>query len=89
MFLQILRCPFSHSPLTLAEPSLVDALNEKVAAGELRNRSGDLVERRLDGGLVDAQRQWLFPIFEQIPQLIADEAIPLVDAAASVEVPHE
>ena len=76
-FLQMIRCPITHSALQLAESSVVDALNERIAQGSLKNRSGEKVERALDAGLVGEPGEWLYPVFDQIPQLIADEAISL------------
>ena len=49
-FLTILRCPEDHSKLTLAEPALIAQLNTAVTAKELKNRSGQAVEKPLDGG---------------------------------------
>jgi len=76
-FMQMIRCPFTHSPLALAEQSLIDTINQQIVAGALTNRGGDPIERELDAGLINADRQWLFPVYDQIPQLIADEAVPI------------
>ena len=53
-FLEILRCPDDHSKLSVAEAGMLSHLNEQVAAGSLKNRSGRSVEKRLDGALVRA-----------------------------------
>jgi uncharacterized protein YbaR (Trm112 family) len=75
--LEILVCPDDHSSLALAEPKLIAALNERVAAGNLRNRVGDLVQRPLDGGLIREDETLLYPIVDGIPILLVDEGIPL------------
>lgn len=75
--LAILCCPETHQGLTLAEPALVDAINQQIAAGTMRNRSGQPVKEKLDGGLVRADRQWLYPVRQGIPVMLIDEALPL------------
>ena len=75
--LQILVCPEDRSPLTLAEGDLVERLNEAIAAGRLKNRSGQLVDKRLSGGLLRRDETLLYPIVDDIPRLLIDEGIPL------------
>lgn len=74
--LDILCCPESHQPLALADSALIDSLNTRIAAGELRSRTGKPVTEKLDGALVRADRQFLYPIRSNIPVLLVDEAIP-------------
>ncbi|HTQ40911.1 MAG TPA: hypothetical protein VMJ32_17980 [Pirellulales bacterium] len=73
--LAILRCPDDHSKLSAASTGLVVRLNEAIAAGQLKNRGGQQVERQLDGALIRADGQLLYPIIDQIPVLLVDEAI--------------
>lgn len=75
--LEILRCPDDHSMLSPAEPELVSRLNEAIRAGQLRNQSGQRVGRMLEGGLVRQAGDLLYPIVDQIPIMLHDEAIPL------------
>jgi uncharacterized protein YbaR (Trm112 family) len=75
--LEILRCPETHQTLTLAEAELVAALNAKIAAGELRNRGGETVSEPIDGGLVRADGTILYPIRDQIPEMLIDSGIAL------------
>ncbi len=74
---QNLRCPENRSLLSPAEPGLVARLNAAIRAGRLRNRRGRIVESPLDGGLVREARDLLYPIVDEIPVLLQDEAIPL------------
>ena len=76
-FLKILCCPETRQDLLPAEASLVHQLNEKVAAGILRNRSGQPVKDKLDGGLIRADRKFIYPIRGNIPVMLIEEAIPL------------
>ncbi len=75
--LKMLVCPENHSELSVASSELVERLNTAVAAGALTNKAGRKVEHRLDGGLVRADETLLYPIVEEIPMLLVDEAIPL------------
>jgi uncharacterized protein YbaR (Trm112 family) len=75
--LTILCCPETHQGLTLADPALVDAINQQITAGTMCNRGGQPVKEQLDGGLVRADRQWLYPVRQGIPVMLIDEALPL------------
>ena len=76
-FLRLIRCPISRTALTLADEALLARINDGVAAGRIANRIGEPLSRPLDGGLVNEDRSWLFPIYDGIPTLMADAAIAL------------
>jgi uncharacterized protein YbaR (Trm112 family) len=75
--LSTLVCPETHQPLTEAEPVLLEQLNALIGEGKLQNRAGDAVTEPLQRALVREDRQLLFPVLDDIPKMIADEAIPL------------
>jgi uncharacterized protein YbaR (Trm112 family) len=75
--LRLLCCPETHQDLAVADSVLVDKLNSQIAAGTLKNRAGRIVDRKLDGGLIRADRKFLYPIRQAIPVMLIDEAIPL------------
>lgn len=75
--LDLLRCPETRQPLTVATPDLIARLNERIRAGQLHNRVGRPVSQPIDGGLVREDRKCLFPVREEIPILLIDESIPL------------
>jgi uncharacterized protein YbaR (Trm112 family) len=66
--LKIMCCPETYQAIAFAEPSLIDNLNRQIAAGQLKNRAG---------GLVREDRKFAYPIRENIPIMLIDEAIPL------------
>jgi uncharacterized protein YbaR (Trm112 family) len=70
-------CPETHQPIALAEPSVIERLNQQIAAGQLKNRAGQPVKEKLDGGLVREDRKFLYPVRGNIPVMLIDEAIPL------------
>jgi uncharacterized protein YbaR (Trm112 family) len=75
--LDILLCPDSKQPLTLADAALLATLNQRIHQGTLQNRGGTAVSAPIDGGLVREDRRYLYPIRDDIPIMLIDEAIPL------------
>jgi uncharacterized protein YbaR (Trm112 family) len=75
--LATLCCPEDRSALALADDSLITEINTVIRGGRLRNRAGQVVERPLDGGLLRAGGDLMYPIIDGIPVLVRDEAIPL------------
>lgn len=73
----MLRCPDDQSELSLAEPEVVQRINAAIRGGRLRNCGGQPLEETIDGGLVRAAGDRLYPIVDHIPVLLQDEAIPL------------
>jgi uncharacterized protein YbaR (Trm112 family) len=75
--LEILACPDTHQPLTMADDALVASLNAAIEASGLKNVGGDPVEGPLDGGLVREDGAVVYPIRDRIPVLLVDEGISL------------
>jgi uncharacterized protein YbaR (Trm112 family) len=86
--LKILCCPETHQALAVADPTLIGQLNRRVTAGELRNRAGQPVKEPFEGGLVRADGRFLYPIRQQIPVMLIDEAIPLEPSASDAPWPQ-
>jgi uncharacterized protein YbaR (Trm112 family) len=75
--LEILCCPETHQDLRPAESALLDSLNRQIASGTLKNRAGQPVKEKIDGGLIRADGKFVYPIRQNIPVMLIDEAIPL------------
>lgn len=75
--LDILACPETKEPVHLADQQLIDELNARIAKGEVKNRGGKKVEKKIDGGLVREDGAYLYPIEDDIPIMLIEEAIPL------------
>jgi len=75
--LKILCCPETHQEIAPARASVLENLNRRIALGGVRNRGGQPVREKVQGGLVRADGRYLYPIREEIPMLLVDEAIPL------------
>jgi uncharacterized protein YbaR (Trm112 family) len=72
-----LCCPETHQDLRVADAELLDQLNARIRAGTLQNRADRPVTRPLDGGLVRSDGKFLYPIYQDIPVMLIDEAIPV------------
>ena len=73
--IDLLVCPQTHVPLHEADATLIERLNRAIAGGEVKNAAGRAIQQPLAGGLVRAGDQVLYPIVDEIPILLADEAI--------------
>jgi uncharacterized protein YbaR (Trm112 family) len=77
--LDILCCPETKQDLTLVSPDIIDKINQRIKKGDLKNRSGETVKESIDGGLLREDQKYLYPIREDIPIMLIDEAIPFDD----------
>lgn len=75
--LEILCCPETRQDVALAPAEMVEDLNRRIEAGTLVNRTGEPVREKLDAGLLRADGKVLYPIREDIPVMLIEEAIPL------------
>ncbi|MBW8886361.1 MAG: hypothetical protein JF616_01280 [Fibrobacteres bacterium] len=75
--LDMLCCPETKQDVSLADSSVIASLNLEIEAGRLKNRGGEAVREKLDSGLLRADRKILYPVREDIPIMLIDEAIPL------------
>lgn len=75
--LDILACPEDKTPVKLAEQAVIDEINQRIEAGSLKNRAGNTIEKKIDGGLIREDGKFLYPIEDEIPIMLIDEAIPL------------
>ena len=75
--LDILVCPETRQSLTLAEPDEVTRINQQIARGELATRQGATVTEPVGGALIRADRQYFYPIRDDIPIMLVEEAVTL------------
>ncbi len=73
----ILACPEKQIPLAEADAALLAKLNHAIAAGQVKNRGGATIEQPIVAGLVREGGDYLYPIGDDIPMLLIDEAIGL------------
>lgn len=75
--LDILVCPETKQSLHVAAPETLRVLNEAIARGAVVSRGGKKLEQPVSGGLVREAGDVLYPIRDEIPVMLVDEAIPL------------
>jgi uncharacterized protein YbaR (Trm112 family) len=73
--LEILRCPVTKQRLSLLSPDKLDALNARIAAGEVRHLDGTPVERELPAALITENGNTVYKIEDDIPIMLEDLSI--------------
>ena len=75
--LDILCCPETKENVAPAEQGLVDKINAQIAGGGIKNRASQPVSEKIDAGLLRKDQKYLYPIREDIPIMLIDEALPM------------
>jgi uncharacterized protein YbaR (Trm112 family) len=75
--LEILVCPETKQGLSMADSDTLGRINEAVDAKTLQNQGGDRVKDRIEEGLVREDGKVLYPVKDDIPVMLLDEAIRL------------
>lgn len=75
--LEILCCPETRQPLRVAPPEILAALNERIRAGGVCNRAGQLVREPCEAGLLREDGRALYPVRGGLPILLVAEALPV------------
>jgi uncharacterized protein YbaR (Trm112 family) len=75
--LEILVCPETKQPLSVADAPLLDSLNASIREGTLKNRGGSSVAEPISEGLVRDDGGYLYPVRDDIPIMLIDESIPI------------
>jgi uncharacterized protein YbaR (Trm112 family) len=75
--LEILVCPETKQPISLAGDDVLGRLNAEIDAGRLRNRGGETVTQRITEGLVREDGKILYVVDDGIPVMLVDQSIEL------------
>lgn len=82
---RILQCPITGAALRRLDGAEIEAINGRIAAGELAYVDGETVDRPLQAGLASESGAYVFPVEDDIAILLADRAVAL-DAGAADRV---
>lgn len=74
--LDILVCPEDKTPVKLIDDATLAKINDAIQEKTLKNRGGDPVEEAVDAGLIREDNKYIYPIRDDIPIMLVDEAIP-------------
>ena len=75
--LEILVCPETMQTLKHADAKTLARVNQAVEDGSLENQGGDRVKDPIEEGLVREDGKVLYPVRDDIPVMLLDEAIRL------------
>ena len=73
--LAILCCPETKQNIRLLEPELITQINQRIEKGNLKTKGGEPVTEKIDGGLLRNDETVVYPIRDQIPIMLIEEAI--------------
>lgn len=73
--LDILCCPVSKSPVRLLSRAQLDSINAAIRDGSVETVAGTAVGMALAAGLVTEDGKVIYRIEDDIPVMLADEAI--------------
>ena len=73
--LDILCCPVTKTPVKPLGKAQLDALNRAIANGGVRTTADAAVSAPLQAGLITADGKVVYRIEDDIPVMLADEAI--------------
>jgi len=75
--LEILVCPETRQPVTMASEDILKQLNSQIEKERLRNRGGERVTSPIAEGLVREDGRILYPIDDGIPVMLIEESIEI------------
>jgi uncharacterized protein YbaR (Trm112 family) len=76
--LEVLCCPADRSEVRLATAAELEALNGRIMGG-VKNNAGASVSEKLEAAIIRVDGTFAYPVREEIPVMLIDEAIPLRD----------
>jgi len=74
--LEILCCPVTKVPVKVLPKPKLNALNERIAAGEVKRVSGETVEAPLEEALITENGTTIYRVDDGIPVMLEEEGIP-------------
>ena len=75
--LNIICCPVTREKLSTATPKQLALINAEITNNTLTKLDGSIVENPQSKALINATKTLLYPVEEDIPTLLENEAIEL------------
>ncbi|MDZ7781283.1 MAG: Trm112 family protein [Gemmatimonadota bacterium] len=75
--LDILVCPETKQALHMADAEVLERLNAAIREGSVADRGGRKLDAPVTEGLIREAGDVLYPIRDDIPIMLVDQAIPL------------
>lgn len=73
----LLCCPEAHTRLLPVTKKWCERINRRIAAGELFDESGNVVEAEVEDGFVTDDDRFLYPVRNGVPNLFISDRIIL------------
>jgi uncharacterized protein YbaR (Trm112 family) len=70
-----LICPLTNQKVFLADSSLVNTINQKIASKSLRNKIGQEISESIEAALVTQDKKIAYPVRQGVPVLLSEESI--------------
>ena len=80
--LDILCCPVTKEPLRLLAGNELATLNAAIASGQVQNNAGTRISATIQAALMTRDGRTIYRIEDDIPVMLADEAIATSQLAA-------
>lgn len=77
--LKILCCPETKQGIQYIEGAVINTINAAIKKGTLKNRSNQTIKDPITAGLLREDRKYLYPVREDIPIMLIDEAISFAE----------
>ncbi len=78
------RCPETLQTVSVADSILIQRINDAVTRGSLQTKGKKPVSTQLEGGLIREDQRILYPIRENIPDMLIENGIPLDQLTGSL-----
>lgn len=73
--LEILCCPVSHVPLTIANKTQLSYLNDQISSHEVVTVDGEPLTDKLQAALITQDGKVIYPVRDDIPVLLYEAGI--------------
>jgi uncharacterized protein YbaR (Trm112 family) len=84
ILLEILVCPDTKQSVRPLSAEALATLNRLIREAKVKNRAGVVVNECVDAGLLREDKSVVYPVRQDIPIMLTEEALSVVDLALPV-----